>query len=226
VIFDLFGTLVATFSAVRYRRLLADMAQAAGAPADEFSRLWLETCDQRWSGAFSSTEANVDYICRALGIQATPDCVAEAARLRLPVVELSLKPRSDAVSTLTRLRAAGCRIGLISDCSHEVPQHWPRMSIAPLVDAPVFSCLAGVKKPDPRIYHIACRKLGVEPEQCIYVGDGGSRELSGAAQVGMHAVLIRVPQEDPGDAHRVEAEEWRGTRIQRLGELPSLAGLE
>lgn len=42
-------------------------------------------------------------------------------------------------------------------------------------------------KPDPAIYLLACRRLGVAPEDCVFVGDGGDRELEGAAAVGMYS---------------------------------------
>ena len=40
-------------------------------------------------------------------------------------------------------------------------------------------------KPDPHIYQHACENLDVAPSDCIFVGDGNSGELRGAAQVGM-----------------------------------------
>jgi len=221
VIFDLFGTLVVTFSATEYRTLLKEMAATVGAPADDFSRLWLETSDQRWSGSFRTINANVEHICQVLNLAPDPARVQQAVALRWPVVKRSIQPRDDAVATLSRLREAGCRIALISDCSAEVAEYWPCTPFAEFIDVPIFSCTAGVKKPDPRIYRLACQRLGVEPHECVYVGDGGSCELSGAARVGMHPVLIRVPEE-ADDAHRVNGEEWNGTRIVRLGDLVAL----
>jgi putative hydrolase of the HAD superfamily len=40
---------------------------------------------------------------------------------------------------------------------------------------------------------MATDELGIAPEDCLYVGDGDSNELTGAAGVGMHPVLINVP---------------------------------
>ena len=39
----------------------------------------------------------------------------------------------------------------------------------------------------------ACQELGVPPERCLYVGDGGSRELTGAIEAGMTAVRLNAP---------------------------------
>jgi putative hydrolase of the HAD superfamily len=91
-----------------------------------------------------------------------------------------------------------------------------------MVDVEVFSCEVGLRKPDPRIYRLAAERLGVDPERCLYVGDGAYGELSGAAAVGMHAVLIRDPADAEIEALRPEAEEWDGPSIEDLREVTEL----
>ena len=71
------------------------------------------------------------------------------------------------------------------------------------------------------IYRTATDRLGVEPQDCLYIGDGSSRELSGASQVGMQAVLIRAPDEVL-DAHVIDREEWQGKVISSLEDVLSL----
>jgi len=51
----------------------------------------------------------------------------------------------------------------------------------------------GLSKPDPRIYQLACERLEVEPNDCMFVGDGANDELAGAQQVGMRAVCVLPP---------------------------------
>lgn len=41
-------------------------------------------------------------------------------------------------------------------------------------------------KPEPEIYRIALESLGVRPDQSVFVGDGGSDELRGAREMGIH----------------------------------------
>ena len=53
----------------------------------------------------------------------------------------------------------------------------------------IESSKAGVRKPDPRIYHMMCEKLGVEPDECIYLDDLGIN-CKPAAQLGMHAIKV------------------------------------
>jgi len=96
---------------------------------------------------------------------------------------------------------------------------WPALDLARLVDAPIFSSVAKMRKPDPGIYLLACERLAVMPQRCLFVGDGGSHELSGAEAVGMTAVCIRSPREEGYDPHRVDPEIWHGLTIVALGEV-------
>lgn len=52
----------------------------------------------------------------------------------------------------------------------------------------------GVKKPDPRIFEMALKKLGLNPEECIYVGDHPINDIQGASKVGMETIWIKVNQ--------------------------------
>ena len=55
-------------------------------------------------------------------------------------------------------------------------------------DAPCLSWEEGTRKPDPAIYQKCLKKLGIPAENCLYVGDGGSRELETANSIGMRVV--------------------------------------
>lgn len=226
VVFDLFGTLIDNFSRKEYERLLVAMAGVLSIPAADFARLWLATFDARAVGRLASVEANILHCYRVLGREGDPASITAAVRLRMPFTERALVPRSGAIETLVSLRADGCKLGLISDCSSEVPLLWPTTRFASLFDVTLFSCAVGLKKPDSRIYHLACDRLGVLPEHCLYVGDGSSRELSGAAAVGMEPVLLRASYEDPYDAHRIDPEVWDGPMIAGLSDVLALVGAE
>ena len=90
------------------------------------------------------------------------------------------------------------------------------------IDTTVFSCAVGRRKPDPLLYRLACDGLGVPPGDCVYVGDGGSGELSGAAAFGMRAVLLA--DEGWAAGHRYDSDDWHGEVIHRITEVPELLG--
>jgi putative hydrolase of the HAD superfamily len=62
----------------------------------------------------------------------------------------------------------------------------------------------------------------VKPEDCLYIGDGDSQELTGAANVGMHPVMIRAAYEDETQPRLTNKEEWAGLVISSLKEVLNL----
>jgi epoxide hydrolase-like predicted phosphatase len=59
-----------------------------------------------------------------------------------------------------------------------------------LVDEIVYSHEAGMSKPDPRIYALACTRLGVAPQEMVFIDDTDEC-VAGAREVGIHAVCYR-----------------------------------
>jgi putative hydrolase of the HAD superfamily len=216
VIFDLFGTLVVSYRGEPFEGLIAG---ALGVTADDYRWALLETSDDRFRGRYPTVEAMMLGIGARLGIEPRPGAVARACAYRREATRASLVPRGGAVATLEALRRAGYQLGLISDCSPDVPPLWRTSELAMSIKCPVFSCEVGLRKPDVGIYRFACERLSVEPEECVYAGDGGSDELVGAGRVGMRPVLYEVPL---GERERVWPVDWAGERITSLKGLFSL----
>jgi len=59
-----------------------------------------------------------------------------------------------------------------------------------LVDEIVYSHEAGMSKPDPRIYALACARLDVSPQEAVFLDDSEVC-VAGARQAGLHAVCYR-----------------------------------
>jgi putative hydrolase of the HAD superfamily len=94
------------------------------------------------------------------------------------------------VDTLHQLRAAGLRLGLVSNADAMEVAAWADSPMAGLFDSEVFSCRVGCVKPERAIYEHCLRELGLRGEDCLFVGDGGSDELAGARAVGMSPVFV------------------------------------
>ena len=225
VVFDMFGTLAdePTAQNVAARAAIANLV---GAEAHDLERIWRDTSSERLLGAFVTPADYVSHMFRALGFDHHDGHVAKAVRVRLDWARSAAVPRPDAAPTLTALRAAGLQVGMLSNCTTEVVTVWDETAFPALVDDAVLSAGVGMKKPDLRIYTLACERLGVAPGDCLYVGDGGDWELAGAAGAGMDPVLIRVPHERPEDVtYKQEAMEWSGRTVGSLGEVLALAGV-
>jgi len=223
VIFDLFGTLVDDFAS-SVGQMHQEMAAALAVPYEQFISLWGQTAKMRILGAFDSVEANIKYVCETMNVRAGAEQISKTVEIRMKYIRQALRPRPDAITTLRLLKDQGYQIGLLSNCSIEIPILWPETAFADFIDTPTFSSLVRMKKPDPHIYDIACERLGVKPETCLYIADGENYELKAAAKVGLYPVLIRTSsQEIPGEVHE-EAREWPGPSIDSLKEVLGLVG--
>jgi putative hydrolase of the HAD superfamily len=221
VIFDLFGTLVDDFVSST-GHMNTDLATALHVPHEPFTRVWRQTSEMRTNGTFQTVEASIEYVCGTLGVQVTAEQMMQAVQIRLQQIRRALQPRPDAVATLVKLRNKGRKIGLISNCSIEIPILWPETPFADLIDSAIFSSRERLKKPAPRIYRLACDRLGVMPEHCVYVADGENHELTAAASVGLHPVLIRNSTSQNRLELFRESREWQGATIQSLAEILQL----
>jgi putative hydrolase of the HAD superfamily len=213
VIFDFWGTLV-PFDVELWHRRSPRVAEALGVSQEEFMVAWTRTNDER---STSDLRTNLVGVCRELGLTPSDEAMEEALRLRRELHRAMLVPRADAVPTLRELRRRGHATGLITNCTSEIPELFAESPLASLMDAEVYSCTAGLKKPDPRIYRLALSRLGLPAPECLYVGDGGDDELQGARAVGLQPVLLR-----PGDT--VPPPGWDGPEIARLADVLDLVG--
>ena len=160
---------------------------------------------------------SIDAYFRGLGLEDA--AVRKCVRLRSDFTRRALVPRDGAIETLDELRRRGFKRGLISVCSSDVEEAWAEIELAPHLDEVVLSCTVGLRKPDPAIYLLTCDRLGVEPAECLFVGDGANDELAGAERVGMTPVLI-VP--DGTEPRWREVREWQGLRVSSIPEVLEL----
>jgi putative hydrolase of the HAD superfamily len=171
-------------------------------------------------------EANIKYVCDALNVRPRADQICKAVEIRMDYIRKALQPRPDAIDTLSQLKNHAFKIGLLSNCSIEIPILWQETAFADVIDVPTFSSVARLRKPDIRIYHLACERLGVTPPSCLYIADGEDHELTAAVKVGLHAVLIRASSQDPNSRLHQEAREWQGQTIFSLSDVLTLVGVK
>ena len=96
----------------------------------------------------------------------------------------------DALETLERLRAAGYRLGIISNWNENLPQELSRLGLDRYFDFVVVSSLVGVAKPSPEIFRIGLARAGCQPEEALYVGDNVMDDCLGARRAGLDVALI------------------------------------
>jgi epoxide hydrolase-like predicted phosphatase len=98
-------------------------------------------------------------------------------------------PDEPMLEAVRRAKAAGIKTGLISNSWGDGLAYDPSL-LEELFDAVVISGEVGLHKPQPEIFHLGAEKIGVAPEDCVFVDD--LREnCEGAEAVGMKAILHR-----------------------------------
>ncbi|HUP23824.1 MAG TPA: HAD-IA family hydrolase [Thermoanaerobaculia bacterium] len=150
-----------------------------------------------------------DVVARLLVLHGSPPAT------RVAVAELWERfRRADAWRVLPRveetlhgLRDRGLRLGVIANWDQRLEEVLAAVGLLPLFAAVVRSSAVGWAKPHPAIFREALRRLGVEADQALHVGDDPLRDVEGARAVGMAALLAggREAPLQPVVAHLVAA---------------------
>ena len=185
VIFDMYETLITHYESPLYFGW--QMADDAGIPQEQFLAAWHGTDADRTVGRLTFEEV-LEQILRE-NARYSRETFEKIAGKRIAVKEdLFRHLHPEILPMMEALRAEGVLVGLISNCYSEEAKVIRESVLFPYFDAVCLSCEQGVKKPDEEIYRRCMEVLQVQPEECIYVGDGGSFELETAKKLGMYAV--------------------------------------
>ena len=224
VVFDLFGTLV-PISAHLYQAMLRAMASAVGADHDRFAQAWISSKWELETGYVGGLESSVQFVTAKLGVTPTLSSVHQAVSAWLETSRLRLAPSDRTLGCLETLHGNGRKIGLLTNCGADVPWNWPNGELASLVTYAGFSWQLGQMKPDANAYLSVCTGIEVAPGNCLFVGDGGDRELTGARRAGLHPVLLEYsaetglgsnPQEMRTFGSHSDVADWTGERASTL----------
>lgn len=187
VVFDLFETLVTEVTTEGQMPFTShpSAADLLGIERDEFKAAWAERKTRRMTSLVPYEEALLD-ICRQFRVRPSRQTVQGLVEARSTAKAKPFITVSEPVLTmLVEVRARGCPMGLVSNCSVEDVEAFSNSPLASYFDQIVWSFDVGFQKPDPRIYEVACEGLDSSPADTLFVGDGSFEELKGAAEAGL-----------------------------------------
>jgi non-heme chloroperoxidase len=166
------------------------------APGGAWSRL--ERGELDLETFFDAFEADCATAGHRIDARAMMGKVAEVAR-----------PRPVMLGAIAHLRAKGFRVAaLTNNWRTEGDQ---ASELRPHFDVVVESAVEGLRKPDPRIYRLACERLGIALEEAVFLDDIGLN-LKAAKALGMTTIKVA----DPDDA-LAELEEILGFELRSGG---------
>jgi len=109
----------------------------------------------------------------------------------------------DVVPTLEELARRGLRLAVVSNWDSHLPKLLAALRLDRFFPVIAVSAIEEIGKPDPEIFHRACRRLEVEPAEALHVGDSVSEDFEGARSAGLGALLLDRRNACPEIADRI-----------------------
>jgi len=180
---------------------------------DDMWAAWQRVTDEHHARAVAG-EYDYDTMRRArtkafladLGALVDDEAVAVLEDRRLAQMRGAWRLFPDTVPCLDWLRAAGLKIGAVTNASG--PHQRARLAdlgLGRFFDAVLSPAAIGAAKPDPQIFHAACEHLGAPPEETLHIGDRLDLDAHAARDAGLHGVWLDRPAPGgSGGGHRAD----------------------
>ncbi|WP_084735205.1 HAD family hydrolase [Actinophytocola xinjiangensis] len=216
VCLDIDDTLV-DFTATA-RKALSDMIGR-----DDMWLKWQRTTDEHVAKVVAGDlayedmhEARTKAFMADLGALLDDDLVAVLERRRSTQLRTTWRLFEDTLPCLDWLRAAGLKLAAVTNASgaHQRTK-LERLGIGRFFDTVLIAGELGAAKPDPVIFHTACSRMDVDPDQTLHVGDLLEADALGARDAGLHGVWLNRSLDDARPATGI-------AMIETLADLPEL----
>jgi putative hydrolase of the HAD superfamily len=217
ILFDLFHTLTNVESSWSAGPSSCEML---GVSKEAWHEQVMEKSRERLAGEITDPVLIMRKMAHSIDPAIPEDVIKKAVINRIKrFYEALVNIPEETRQVLTTLKSMNKKTGLISNADVTEIVGWKRSGVAHLFDSVVFSCNVGCVKPEPQIYEICMEELDVKPRQCLFVGDGGSRELEGAKNLGITTVMITGVISEIWPDKIDERKRYADYVIERLNEL-------
>jgi putative hydrolase of the HAD superfamily len=121
-------------------------------------------------------------------------------------------PRPDVKETVLELARRGYTLGIIANTitETEIPDWIASDGLTDYFKAVVLSSKVRYRKPGAEIYFEACKRIGIEPARCAYVGDNPIRDVEGTrlAGFGMAIIFLLDDKEPAAPAEEIQRADY------------------
>ena len=111
-------------------------------------------------------------------------------------------------SHLEHLRAAGIRLGVLSNWDSRLGSMLSDLGLRDAFDFLVISYAVGVEKPHPDIFQAALAEAGSSPEETLLVGDSFEADIEAAGRLGLATLWVTSREEYDERSAGAEVGPW------------------
>ncbi len=163
----------------------ADWEHKLGLPTGELGRMVHN--DHSWVAA-QCGRISVDAYWHGIG-EALALSAQDIAQLRTDFYRGDIR-NDPLIDRIDGLRAAGVRLGVLSNFSQELWDLLEQQELRHRFDEIAVSADIGVMKPAPEAYHAILNRLGTPAEACIFIDDLPDN-IAAAQALGIHGIVFR-----------------------------------
>lgn len=192
VIFDLGGVVLGS-----PLHAIAEYERELGLPNNFVNRVVMDTAP---AGAWSRLERG-EISMEDFYSEFEKDCAAAgpafSAREMMTRIGEVTQPRESMLKAILRIRASGLKLAALTNNwapEEESETEDSGTHLHGLFDVFVESSVEGVRKPDPRIYQIVLERLGILPNEAVFLDDIG-QNLKSARALGMRTIKVDRPED-------------------------------
>jgi len=194
IIFDIGGVLA--LDAPKY--FMGELSIKRDIPVDDLVTAWRKYWVRFKLGEITEDEFWTSFAGELLIKEPQEQLVQELKDM----IRLFLVPNDDVFNYAKSLKSK-FKIGILSNTTKEwVTYHNEHFQLDADFDAAVYSCAVHAVKPEKHIYEVVVTKLGVKPDQCVFV-DNHERNLGTAKELGMHTVLFKNLDQLKSDLQKI-----------------------
>ena len=186
VFFDLGGVVIGSplHAIAAYER---DLRIAAGS----INRVVVDTAPGGAWSRLERGELTLDEFYPAFDADCAAAGVAISARILMERVAQAVAPRPRMLDAIRSIRTRGLLAGAITN--NWIAEDGGTSVLRPHFDVFIESAVVGIRKPDPRIFHLACDESCVAPHEAVFLDDIGSN-LKTARALGMTTIKVEHPE--------------------------------
>jgi putative hydrolase of the HAD superfamily len=174
---------------------IARYEQARGLPVNAINRAIAASGEQGAWARLERGELTAESFCAPFEADCRAHSVEVSGQAIMAAIAEAGVARPIMLEAIRRLRAHALRVGALTNnwkrsgpeddvIPHRLKNHF---------DVFIESRVVGLRKPDPKIYALACRELGVPPERTAFLDDIGTN-LKAARALGMTTIKVDAPR--------------------------------